>query len=127
MQNEFKTKSNNHLFKSKSKRIKKDELIHGASLLNITPTILSIFGLPSGKDMDGFPLIQIFDEPKLPPMIDSWDSIAGDCGTHNKEEQLDPVLAQQALMQLVELGYIENPGDDMVENAEQVMEKQTFG
>ena len=117
---------NQGIFVIKGPGIKKDELIHGASLLNITPTILSIFGLPSGKDMDGFPLIQIFDEPKLPPMIDSWDSIAGDCGTHNKEEQLDPVLAQQALMQLVELGYIENPGDDMVENAKVAEMEQKY-
>lgn len=114
------------VFVIKGPGIKKDELVHGASLLNITPTILSIFGLPSGKDMDGFPLIQIFEEPNLPPMIDSWDSINGDCGRHNKEVQMDPVLAQQALMQLVELGYIESPSDNLVENAKVAEMEQKY-
>ncbi|MBT3208237.1 MAG: hypothetical protein HN704_00165 [Bacteroidetes bacterium] len=37
--------------------IKKDEIIYGANLLDITPTLLTLFGLPTGKDMDGTPLV----------------------------------------------------------------------
>ena len=37
--------------------IKKDELVFGASLLDITPTILTLLGLPIGRDMDGKPLV----------------------------------------------------------------------
>ncbi len=36
--------------------IKKDALIHGANMLDITPTILTLYGLPVGEDMDGKPL-----------------------------------------------------------------------
>jgi len=34
--------------------IKKDELVFGASVLDICPTILHQFGLPVGADMDGW-------------------------------------------------------------------------
>jgi predicted AlkP superfamily phosphohydrolase/phosphomutase len=34
-------------------RIKKDALLHGPSVLDIAPTILTLYGLPVGEDMDG--------------------------------------------------------------------------
>ena len=37
--------------------IKKDELLHGASVLDITPTILTLYDLPVGSDMDGKVLV----------------------------------------------------------------------
>ncbi|MEM1122604.1 MAG: alkaline phosphatase family protein, partial [Bacteroidota bacterium] len=37
--------------------IKKDERIYGSSLLDITPTLLHMFGLPVGADMDGKVLV----------------------------------------------------------------------
>ncbi len=40
--------------------IKADELLHGASVLDIAPTILALFGLPPGEDMDGRPLLDAF-------------------------------------------------------------------
>jgi len=49
--------------------IKKDALVHGATLLDVTPTILtvfglrsSVFGLPVGEDMDGEPLTDCFEQ-----------------------------------------------------------------
>ena len=36
--------------------IQQDQLIHGANLLDITPTLLSLFGLPVAEDMDGIAL-----------------------------------------------------------------------
>src|SRR5205085_6000999 len=33
--------------------IKRDERIYGASLLDIAPTVLTLFGLPVGQDMEG--------------------------------------------------------------------------
>ena len=43
--------------------IRSDELLHGASVLDITPTILSLYGLPVGEDMDGKPLASVFSTP----------------------------------------------------------------
>ncbi len=37
--------------------------IQGASVLDITPTILALFGIPVGRDMDGKPLAQVLAEP----------------------------------------------------------------
>ena len=42
--------------------IKKDALVHGATLLDVTPTILTVFGLPVGEDMDGEPLTDCFEQ-----------------------------------------------------------------
>ncbi|MFL5762611.1 MAG: alkaline phosphatase family protein [Bacteroidia bacterium] len=92
--------------------IVKDERIFGATLLDITPTILTMFGLPIGKDMDGKPLLQAFSENIVPEYIDSWENVAGNCGMHPADMQEDPWAAQEAMQQLIELGYVEPPGDD---------------
>lgn len=47
--------------------IKKDELIYGASLIDIGPTVLTIMGLPVGQDMDGRPLIEAYHDPPEDP------------------------------------------------------------
>ncbi|MGH8163886.1 MAG: alkaline phosphatase family protein, partial [Rhodanobacteraceae bacterium] len=43
--------------------IKKDERIYGASLIDITPTILTLLDVPIGEDMDGRPLLEAFETP----------------------------------------------------------------
>ncbi|MEM7395264.1 MAG: alkaline phosphatase family protein [Verrucomicrobiota bacterium] len=62
--------------------IKKDELIHGANLLDIAPTILTLFGLPVGEDMDGKPLVNAWEEPPEIESIPSWDQVKGKDGQH---------------------------------------------
>ncbi len=57
--------------------IHQDELIHGANLLDITPTILTACGLPIGKDMKGRPLLDAWQVAPQVDMIDSWDTQAG--------------------------------------------------
>ncbi|MCS6991873.1 MAG: alkaline phosphatase family protein [Chitinophagales bacterium] len=89
-----------------------DERIYGATLLDIAPTLLTLFGLPVGKDMDGKPLLQIFKQPPEPHFIESWEAIDGPHGMHPPEQQEDPWTAQEALRQLIELGYVEDPGPD---------------
>lgn len=96
--------------------IQEDERIFGATLLDITPTILTLFGLPIGRDMDGKPLLQAFKESITPDFIDSWETVAGDCGMHPPDLQEDPWAAQEAMNQLVELGYVEAPGEDLQAN-----------
>jgi len=110
----------------KGPNIKKDEIIYGASLLNITPTILTLFGLPTGKDMDGVPLIQIFEKPVPFDVIDSWENIPGECGMHPADQQIDPVEAQIALQQLIDLGYIEDPGPDKKLAAQKAGEESKY-
>ena len=108
------------IFCIKGPGIKKNETIGGATLLDICPTLLTLFGLPVGEDMDGNPLLQIFEKEIESERIESWEKIEGDAGMHPKDQQEDPYAAQEALKQLVELGYIEDPGEDKEKAVEQV-------
>lgn len=104
----------------------KDERIYGATLLDITPTILTLFGLPVGKDMDGKVLTQVFDKKILPDYIETWETVEGDSGNHPEELQQDPLAAQEALKQLIELGYVEAPSEDKAKTIEKVVNETQF-
>lgn len=101
------------VFVAKGPNIKKDERIFGASVLDITPTLLTLFGLPVGADMDGKPLVQIFENEIKPSVIPSWEFVDGNSGQHPKEFKADiyEVHDEKALQQLADLGYIEQPGE----------------
>jgi len=99
--------------------IKKDELLHGASVLDVAPTILTLYGLPVGEDMDGKVLMQAFEEPPAVEFIPSWEDVAGADGRHPPHTRLDPVAAHEALEQMIALGYIDRPD----ENREVAVEK----
>ena len=106
------------IFAAKGPSIKRDEIIYGASLLDICPTVLMLLGLPIGRDMDGKPLINILSEPPKIQIIPSWDEIQGEDGRHPPDKRIDPVEAREALQQLISLGYIEKP----TENEEKAVE-----
>jgi predicted AlkP superfamily phosphohydrolase/phosphomutase/tetratricopeptide (TPR) repeat protein len=103
------------IFVASGPGIKKDELVFGASLLDIAPTLLSLFGLPVGRDMDGRPLLSIYEATPEIEYFDSWDSVPGEDGRHPPDTQIDPVDAQEAIRQLVDLGYIDEPSEDAAE------------
>jgi predicted AlkP superfamily phosphohydrolase/phosphomutase/Tfp pilus assembly protein PilF len=92
--------------------IKRDHLIHGATLLDITPTILTLYGLPVGEDMDGKPLLEAFESSAPVASIPSWDAVAGDDARLPADRQYDPIAAKEAMNQLVALGYIEPLGEN---------------
>ena len=92
--------------------IKKDERIYGASLIDMCPTILSMFGLPIAKDFDGKVLMSIYENPVEVDVIDSWEDVEGECGQHPKDIEVDQEQAKAELQQLIDLGYIEDPGPD---------------
>jgi predicted AlkP superfamily phosphohydrolase/phosphomutase/tetratricopeptide (TPR) repeat protein len=96
--------------------LKRDELVFGASLLDVTPTILALYGLPLGRDMDGKPLLNAFAEPPAVEYIPSWDAVPGEAGLHPPGVRVDAVDQHEALQQLVALGYIEKP-DEIREKA----------
>jgi predicted AlkP superfamily phosphohydrolase/phosphomutase/tetratricopeptide (TPR) repeat protein len=106
--------------------IKQDERIYGASLLDVTPTILTLFGLPVGADMDGRVLVQAFEEPPEIKHIPSWEQEAGDCGMHPVDLRIDPVAAQAVLRRFVALGYVEPPGEDQAKAVEIAVREQHY-
>ena len=114
------------IFVIKGPCIKKDELIYGASLLDICPTILSLFGLPQGMDMDGKILLNAFLAPPPVAAIQSWDAVDGNSGEHPTDIELDSSDSYEVVQQLVALGYIERPDEDQEEAAGQAQREQEF-
>src|SRR5213078_4544355 len=100
------------IFCMKGPGVRRGERIYGASVLDVAPTVLHLFGLPSGTDMDGKVLINAFEDHTMRPLIPSWDDVPGEDGRHPAWQQYDSEAAAEALQQLVDLGYISPPGED---------------
>lgn len=83
--------------------IKADERIYGASLLDITPTILHLFDLPIGEDMEGKVLAQAFGRFEGTGSVESWED---DESSLKFGEGLGSDDAE-VMQQLVDLGYVE--------------------
>lgn len=99
--------------------IKKGEQIYGASVLDITPTLLTLYDLPVGRDMDGKPLLDIYEEIPEVKYIDSWENDTRFGGELVAEDTVDEASNSAALQQLIDLGYINDmelkEGDDEAE------------
>ncbi len=99
--------------------LQRDERIYGATLLDIAPTLLTLAGLPVGRDMDGKPLLQALVSPVAPEPIPSWDDVPGRDGRHPPgfdPEDADE-SAEEVLRQFAALGYINDPGTDRARSA----------
>ena len=97
----------------------RDDRIYGAGLLDIAPTVLTLFGLPVGRDMDGHVLVNAFEMPPQPEFIPTWEEIEGESGRLLEAGADDPWAEQAVMDQMIALGYIEPPGED----AQQAIEK----
>ena len=108
--------------------LKKDEIIHGATLLDIAPTVLALFGLPVGRDMEGKVLVNAFEKMPEIVRIPSWEEVddPATIARPEKSPEDDPEAAAAALQQLVELGYIEAPGEDVRRDIERARAEQKF-
>ncbi len=101
------------IFVASGPGLKKDERLYGANLLDICPTLLHLFDLPVGEDMDGKVLTNIYqDKPGPIAAIPTWDIVPGDHGMHPVDRQISPQDSQDALNQLIALGYIDQPDQD---------------
>ena len=94
--------------------IKRDERIYGATLLDVAPTLLTLAGLPLGRDMDGKPLLEALVYPAAPATIPSWDEVPGRDGRHppGHEPAGTEGSSDELLRQFAALGYINDPGED---------------
>lgn len=86
-----------------------DERVAGASLLDIVPTVLTLFGLPVAGEMEGRPLVQAFREPPAIAWIPSWDRLEGEAGLHPAWLRVDPADSREMLRHLGDLGYVAPP------------------
>jgi predicted AlkP superfamily phosphohydrolase/phosphomutase/tetratricopeptide (TPR) repeat protein len=103
--------------------IRANQFVHGASLLDVAPTVLALLGLPIAADMDGRALTQIFDHPVALDIVPSYEEPHPDDGVWREvpAEDTDPFAAQQALKQLAELGYVEAPTGNAQRDLEQTI------
>lgn len=85
----------------------KGEEIFGASLLDITPSLLHLHGLPVGEDMDGRVLQQLFRKTEAVGYIESWEGIR--IQTQEVSVSTDKSQDDAVLRQLAEIGYIDLP------------------
>ncbi|MFL6514252.1 MAG: alkaline phosphatase family protein [Chthoniobacterales bacterium] len=99
------------VFAMRGQGVKRDERIYGASLLDIAPTILNLFGLPVGQDMEGRVLVEAFEQAPQLTFIPSWEEVPGNTGMP-AEMDLEPDESAALLEQFIALGYIERPDKD---------------
>jgi predicted AlkP superfamily phosphohydrolase/phosphomutase/thioredoxin-like negative regulator of GroEL len=103
---------NNGVFVMAGPGVRQNVALPGVSLLDITPTVLSLFGLPAGRDMEGKVLSGAFESAPRIERIPTWEKVEGDDGRHPPHMKLDPLAATESLEQLVALGYVEEPDAD---------------
>jgi tetratricopeptide (TPR) repeat protein len=95
------------VFAMKGPGIKRDERIYGASLLDIAPTVLSLFGLPVGRDMIGRVLTGAFVVPPETRWIDSWEAtLPAAPSSPSTRPPLDLHAREASVRQLAALGYL---------------------
>ena len=95
-------------------------------MLDLTPTVLALYDLPVGEDMDGDVIVSAFENPPEIRTIPTWDDVPGNDGRHPPHTRLDPVAAAEAMEQLVALGYVEKPGDNIEEYIAHTVDELRF-
>lgn len=106
------------IFALRGPGIRKDHRIYGASLLDIAPTVLTLLGLPIGQDMPGKVLADAFETPPEVEHIPSWENVEGESGMHPADTVWENEQSEELIEQFVQLGYIEDPGEDQEVAAE---------
>jgi tetratricopeptide (TPR) repeat protein len=66
-------KSPHGIFAACGSAFASDALVFGATALDVTPTILTYFGLPIGDDMEGRVLLESFAKPPEVTRVPSWE------------------------------------------------------
>lgn len=91
----------------KGPEVKKNHEIKNATIYDITPTILHIFGMPVAKDMDGKVILEAFKDKyrkgKKVDYVESYENFSQEI--KRKREGIDR-LDEETLEQLRALGYI---------------------
>jgi tetratricopeptide (TPR) repeat protein len=107
--------------------LKRDALVQGATLLDVAPTILTLFGVPIARDMEGKVLVNAFERMPQIERVDSWESVHDpNAPSVEVSPADDPEVAAEAMRQLVELGYLAAPGEDVLRDLARARAEQRF-
>jgi len=86
--------------------IKRGEQVYGASLLDVTPTILAMLGQPVAEDMDGSPLLPMYERAAAVRTVATYEAPGEEHDAPAAEE--DPWAVREMMVQLSQLGYVED-------------------
>jgi predicted AlkP superfamily phosphohydrolase/phosphomutase len=89
--------------------VKKGGNVSGATVLDITPTVLAFFGLPTAQDMDGRPIEDVLTVPVMKKVaketrLSTYETARAKGGT---EEPLRSPVDDELRERLRSLGYIQ--------------------
>ena len=90
--------------------------IHGAGLLDITPTLLHLFGLEVGADMEGRVLVEAFAQADPPRTIPTWEERV----SRLPDLELSAAESARLVEQFAALGYVAKPSGDQAQDARTV-------
>jgi tetratricopeptide (TPR) repeat protein len=112
----------------RGQHIVRDDTIEGANILDVTPTILALLGLPFAGDLDGRPLHEAIDVMVSTDTIPSWDQQNSGGSEGNEWEQArEPAIEiDERLHYLVELGYREAPSAEARQRIERTRNDNTY-
>ncbi len=103
------------IFIAAGRGIRRRHEVRRASVLDVTPTLLRYLGLPTAKDMDGAPLLDIFEpawlEANAAKHVDSYETgSAQGVGWEGNWEEAAEGFAREQEERLVGLGYLSRSG-----------------
>jgi predicted AlkP superfamily phosphohydrolase/phosphomutase/tetratricopeptide (TPR) repeat protein len=110
------------IFAARGPGIRTGAQINGVTLLDICPTVLALLGAPVAEDMDGKPLLHMFERPPEVAHVPTYEGEHPQDGVHRGELSEDPYSLQEVMKQLVSLGYIESPSEDKQRMVESTIE-----
>lgn len=105
--------------------VRRDELVFGARVLDIAPTVLALLGLPAGEDMRGRVLAEAFGSSLETARISSWEDVTGECGMPPATD-VDPSEEAALVAQLMALGYLERHDDEVDQQLETLRRQRDF-
>jgi tetratricopeptide (TPR) repeat protein len=103
-----------------------DERIYGSSVLDIAPTVLHLFGLPVGQDMDGKVLVNALTATSEVQRIPTWEKPAAASAPGSQATAGTPEEEQAVFDQLVALGYLAEPDADLAKQTKNVADELSY-
>lgn len=107
---------------AKGPGIKKDELVFGASVIDMTPTILKLFDLPIANDMEGRVLHNVFETYTPSQRINTYES----SNTFSPNTTVSDEVKNQLMSHLIDLGYVEDNADSNAQKLKRTQDECNF-
>jgi predicted AlkP superfamily phosphohydrolase/phosphomutase len=92
--------------------VERSSLPRVGSVLDVTPTLLALFGIPIGRDMDGAVMESVLQEHVLAGQPITWIDSHTPLGWRGAPEEVQEVDGDERVRQLRALGYLDDTDRD---------------